>query len=206
MQITVERDGSLTMTAPPTCQRDQLERFARAKRLWVYEKLALKDELPPSVKREFVSGEGFPYLGRSYRLQLVRGERAPLRLEAGRFKLPRAQARAGEQLFTGWYVEHAQVWLEARVAMWAERLGVSPASVTVRDQGYRWASCAAGGRLYFHWRVIQLPPRLIDYVIVHELVHLTHDDHSPAFWRAMARVLPDCDSRRELLRRLGAQL
>ncbi len=203
MQITVERDGSLTMTAPPKCQREQLEKFARAKRLWVYEKLALKDELPPSVRKEFVSGEGFPYLGRSHRLQLVADDRAPLRLAAGRFKLPRAATRAGEQLFIGWYIEHAQLWLEARVAAWAARLGVTPSSVTVRDQGYRWASCGAGGRLYFHWRVIQLPPRLIDYLIVHELVHLTHDDHGRAFWAAVARAMPDHDQRRVELRTLG---
>jgi predicted metal-dependent hydrolase len=206
MQITVERDGALTITAPGRAQREQLENFVRAKRQWIYEKLALKESLPVVPKREFISGESFAYLGRTYRLQLVAGAPAPLKMDAGRFKMQRAQARAGAKHLTEWYIEHAQPWLDARVSEWANRLGVSPASVTVRDQGYRWGSCGAGGRLYFHWKVIQLPPRLIDYVIVHELVHLTHEDHGQAFWAAVARVMPDYETRRDQLRERGPAL
>ncbi len=206
MQITVERDGSLTMTAPPQVKREQLERFARAKRQWVYEKLALRAELPEPSKKEFVGGEGFSYLGRSYRLQLVAGEGVPLRLNGGRFQLRRRQVHLAQRHFSEWYVSHAQVWLEERVGAWAERLGVEPTSVTVRDQGFRWASCGAGGRLYFHWKLIQLPPRLVDYVIVHELVHLTHEDHGRAFWAAVGRVIPDFEARRQSLLRTGANV
>ena len=206
MQITVERDGGLTMTAPGRVQRAQLERFVRAKRQWIYEKLALKQALPPVVRKEFVSGEGFAYLGRTYRLQLVADGKAPLRLEGGRFKLQRTQARAGMRHLTEWYAAHAHPWLETRVAGWAARLSLAPASVSVRDQCYRWGSCGAGGRLYFHWKVIQLPPRLIDYVIVHELLHLTHEDHGRAFWAAVERVLPDYEVRRSELLQVGAGL
>lgn len=206
MQITVERDGRLTMTAPSRAEREQLERFAKAKRQWVYEKLALKELLPPPTRREFVSGEGFSYLGRSYRLKVVAKAPVPLKLEAGRFSLRGAEATRGEQAFAKWYVEHAQPWLDARVSEWATRLAVQPAGLTVRDQGYRWGSCGVDGQLYFHWKVIQLPPRLIDYVIVHELVHLKHGDHGPAFWAAVSRAMPDYELRRQRLRELGAVL
>lgn len=206
MQITVERDGRLTMTAPPQAARAQLERFAKAKRQWVYEKLALKEMLPPAPRKEFVSGEGFAYLGRSYRLKVVTEARVPLKLEAGRFVLRRADASRGEQAFAKWYLEHAQPWLSARAADWSMRLAVQPSGVTVRDQGYRWGSCGTDGQVYFHWKVIHLPPKLIDYVIVHELVHLKHGDHGPAFWAAVGRAMPDFEARRGQLRDLGAVL
>jgi len=206
MQITVERDGTLTMLAPPRCQREQLERFARAKRRWVYEKLALKEMLPRPVRKEHLSGEGFPYLGRTYRLRLVAGDGPPLRLHEGFFKLRRKDASSGEHQFSVWYSDHARPWLETRVAGWARRLNLSPTAVTVRNQGFRWASCGADGRLYFHWKVIQLPPRLIDYVIVHELAHLTHEHHGRSFWAAVSRVMPDYEGRRSELLSFGAGL
>jgi predicted metal-dependent hydrolase len=63
--------------------------------------------------------------------------------------------------------------------------------VTVQDLGYRWGSCGKGGRLYFHWRTILLPPRIVDYVVVHELVHLLEPHHTPEFWQRVERAMPD---------------
>jgi predicted metal-dependent hydrolase len=69
-----------------------------------------------------------------------------------------------------------------------------------------WGSCGKGGRLYFHWRSILLPPRIADYVVVHELVHLREPHHSPGFWRAVERVLPDFAHRKQWLAEHGAEV
>ena len=174
MQITVERDGALTVTAPNRVPRAQLERFVRAKRFWIYSQLAAKEALPPPLRKEFVSGEGFAYLGRKYRLQLVgaTAQEVPVRLESGRFKMRRGEAADGRTHLVRWYADHAQPWLTARVERWAARVGVTPGAVTVQDLGFHWGSCGKGGRLFFHWTAIQLPPRLLDYVVAHELVVL----------------------------------
>ena len=100
--------------------------------------MALRPAVPV---KEFVSGEGFPYLGRSYRLLLVNAQDVPLRMEAGRFRLLRTEARQGLAHFVRWYTEHGRVWLHPRVAALARRVGVEPAGIEVRDLGYRWASC-----------------------------------------------------------------
>jgi predicted metal-dependent hydrolase len=85
------------------------------------------------------------------------------------------------------------------VAGFVGRVGVEPASLTVQDLGHRWGSCGRGGALYFHWKCILLPPRMIEYVAVHELVHLQEPHHTPAFWQRVARVLPDYEARRQWL-------
>jgi hypothetical protein len=95
---------------------------------------------------------------------------------------------------------------EARVERQAGRLEVEPGGVEVRELGYRWGSCGKGGRLYFHWRSILLPPRIVEYVVVHELVHLREPHHTPAFWRAVERVLPDYAARKQWLAEHGASV
>ena len=80
-------------------------------------------------------------------------------------------------------------------------MGVEPAPyVEVLDLGYRWGSCSTDGTLNFHWRVMQLPPQVIDYVVVHELTHLKVPDHSPKFWGEVKRVMPDFEVHRRWLR------
>lgn len=205
--LTVERDGSLILTAPPGVADDRLERFARQKQLWIYQKLAAKERLsPPLPVRRYVTGEGFPYLGRSHRLQLVADQDVAVKLEAGRFKMRRDEAGRGRAAMMRWYTAHAQPWLTARIDRYARRARVEPTAVTVQDLGFRWGSCGRGGRLYFHWQCILLPPRIVDYVVVHELVHLREPHHTPAFWSAVERAMPDWEQRRRWLADHGHEL
>lgn len=202
--LTVERDGSLVLSAPPDVAEARLERFARQKRFWIYEKLAAKEALPPPLPvRKFVTGEGFPYLGRSHRLQLVADLDVPVKLEAGRFKMRRDEVTRGRATMVRWYTAHAQPWLASRVTRYAGRARVAPSAVTVQDLGFRWGSCGKGGRLYFHWQSILLPPSIIDYIVVHELVHLREPHHTPDFWRAVERAMPDWEPRRRWLAERG---
>lgn len=86
-------------------------------------------------------------------------------------------------------------------------MGVEPARyVQVMDLGFRWASCSSDGTLNFHWRVMQLPPHVIDYVVVHELAHLKVPDHSPTFCHEVGRVLPKYQTHRNWLRDKGGEL
>jgi predicted metal-dependent hydrolase len=204
--LTVERDGRLVLSAPPRVASVQLERFAKEKRFWIYQKLTTKEVLPPALPpRRFVTGEGFPYLGRSYRLQLVADLDVPVKLEGGRFKMRRSETTNGRTNMVRWYAAHAQPWLTARVERYAGRARVVPGAVTVQDLGFRWGSCGRGDRLYFHWRSILLPPRIVEYIVVHELVHVREPHHTPEFWRAVERIMPDWDQRRHWLAERGHQ-
>lgn len=98
-------------------------------------------------------------------------------------------------------------YLNEAVNRWKPVVGVEPARfVEVMDLGFRWASCGSAGTLNFHWRVMQLPPQVIDYIVVHELTHLKIPDHSQAFWHQVSHVLPSYQVHREWLREKGGEL
>jgi len=102
---------------------------------------------------------------------------------------------------TAWLHSAAQEWFEQRAAHYAPKLGVPLPVIRLSNAKSRWGSCHPGGRVRLNWRLIQMPPDLIDYVVVHELAHLREPNHSPSFWRWVAGVLPDYEQRRRTLRR-----
>ena len=207
LELTLDRGGELRVAAPPNAGGERLERFVRDNLFWLYTKIAEKGTLlRPVAQRQFVSGEGFSYLGRSYRLLLVDRQDVPLKLMAGRFRMQRTLAGNGRKEFVRWYSERAQNWLKVRVDGWAQRMGAGPTTLEVRDLGFRWGSCGRGGVINFHWATILLPPSIIDYVIVHELAHMVEPNHTAAFWRIVRRVLPDQGERRAWLAQHGGQL
>src|SRR6266540_654271 len=197
--ITIERDGELVVTAPAAIPEEEIERLVRQKGLWIYRKLAEREfVVGPGREKEYVPGETFYYLGRSYRLRLVDGEngRTPLQLQHGWFELLRSERDRGEGHFIDWYVAHGTPWLTRRVSLWAPRVGVEPGPVRVQDLGYRWGSCGERA-LNFHWRTLQLPPRILDYVVLHELIHVLEPRHDSAFWQKAERAMPDYAARKE---------
>ena len=199
--LTVDRDGELVIHSPEATPPPELEKWARSKLLWVHRKLAIKEELAPKRRGpEFVSGESFSYLGRSYRLSIAAHQEEPLRFDGHRFYLRRDARTAASDLFRDWYVSVGKEWLEKRIRLLARKTGCSPTEVEVRDLGFRWGSCSRSGLVLLNWRLLQLPVRLADYVIVHELTHLIEPHHGPAFWRALDRALPDWRDRKEELR------
>ena len=208
IEIVVERDASLTLKAPPNATVERAKQFVTAKRTWVYRKLADKDALTgPSVTKQFVEGEGFAYLGRNYRLTLTTDPEATgVRLEAGRFHLPAMQTYQGAALMRRWYTETGGQWLRRRIQPWAARLGEQHVEVEVRDLGYRWGSARPmedPQRINIHWATLQLPPSLIDYVLVHELAHLQETNHTPNFWTIVVRLIPSYEQHTVALATIG---
>lgn len=206
-KLTIERDGSLQLRAAEDVGVDELQAFLRAKRDWIYRKLAQKETLQhvPIVK-ELVDGEGFLYLGRSHRLRIDDTDDSRVRLDRGRLVLPASRLRGGYEAVMGWYQDRGMVWLRPRVMEWSARLRVQPGALEVADLGHKWGTASAGGRIKIHWATMQLRPALVDYVIAHELAHLREAHHGPAFWQTLARALPDCAARKDELARVGAQL
>ncbi|MDE0268629.1 MAG: SprT family zinc-dependent metalloprotease [Acidimicrobiaceae bacterium] len=129
-----------------------------------------------------------------------------VRLQAGRFHLPVARVHEGPALMRRWYTEVGGRWLQRRIRPWAARLGEETVEVKVRDLGYRWGSvrpASNGQRINIHWATLQLPPGLIDYVLVHELAHLCEANHTPGFWRIVARLMPDYETHKASLAVIG---
>jgi predicted metal-dependent hydrolase len=212
--IAVDPLEGVLLTAPPGVDVAALDRVVKAKAQWIVDRLRLVAEgEPPAAPKQFVTGESFAYLGRSYRLRVRVGGADGARVSAGwlevgvRKGLEREEREAAVRLaILDWYLVHAKRRLDERVAIWAANAGVEVADVRVRDQQKRWASCDDKGVLRFNWRVVQAPMRLVDYVVAHEVVHVIHPDHTKAFWARLGAVMPDYERRKEELRRLGGRL
>jgi predicted metal-dependent hydrolase len=208
--IVIERDGRVLVRAPEDVAPERIEDIVESKRYWIYKNLAeWRDLNATRVVREYRNGEGFLYLGRSYRLRLVARQEQPLLLKEGRFCLlrelvDRGEIPAAQAAFRDYYIARGLDRLTGRVAYFAPKVGVAPGRIAVRELGHRWASCSPAGNLAFHWKCMMAPATVIDYIVVHELCHFHHMDHTEGFWNEVDKVLPNYRERKEWLRRNGA--
>lgn len=210
--VVVERNGKIVVRAPATFPDERIEDIVEAKRYWIYKTLAeWRDLNATRILREYRNGEGFLYLGRSYRLLLVADQEAPVELKDGRFCLrrdfvDRGDVAAAQAAFRDYYVLRGQDRIRERVNYYVPKVGVKLNGIDVRELGYRWASCSPSGKLAFHWKCMMAPPKIIDYIVVHELCHMYQGDHTAAFWNEVDKIMPDYEERKDWLRKHGAGL
>ncbi len=208
--VVIERDGRVLVRAPQSLSDERIDAIVKAKRSWIYRSLAeWRDLNATRVLREYRNGEGFLYLGRSYRLLLVAGQDEPLLLKNGRFCLrrdlvDRGEIAAAQRAFQDYYTARGMDRITQRVNYYAPKVGVTSGGIDVRELGNRWASCSPKGNLAFHWKCLMAPQTIIDYIVVHELCHFHHFDHTDAFWNEVDKVLPNYLERKEWLRVHGA--
>lgn len=213
--ISVDPNLGVLITAPARVPVSRLDNIVQDKAHWINNRLKLIEENaakhPP---KEFVSGEYYLYLGRHYRLKVIPSAGTEsAKLEGGLLKVfvPGSQRDTGHaddvrEAIVHWYRIHALFRLRERVEKWAPKIGALPPKLFIRNQTKRWGSCDSKGNIRINWRVIQAPMRLVDYIVVHEMIHIFQKGHSKAFWGAVSRVLPDYESRRTELRQIGATL
>jgi len=203
--IYIERDGQVSLLIPKRLTTRQVEELIEGKRRWIYRNLAeWKDLNAAKIRREYVNGEGFLYLGRTYRLQLVETQGKPLMLKDGYFCLRADNGTNPDTAFREFYREKGKKRIGERVAYYQAKMGVEPKAIKIIDLKNRWASCSPGGNLNFHWKCMMAPPTVLDYIVVHELAHLTYPNHTKAFWNEVDKVMPDYQERKEWLRVNGA--
>jgi predicted metal-dependent hydrolase len=210
--IVIEPDGRLLVRAPHSIPDERIEDIVESKRYWIYKNIAeWRDLNATRILREYRNGEGFLYLGRSYRLQLVAGQEEPLLLRNGAFCLRRDLVDRGavdaiKSAFRDYYVARGLERIGQRVDYYAPRVGVAVRHIALRDLGNRWGSCSPKGNISFHWKCMMAPLTIIDYIVVHELCHFHHWDHTQAFWNEIDKILPNYRERKEWLRTNGAGL
>ena len=213
VQITVDGAG-VQVAAPMSTPDSEVQSIVRKRAAWIL-KHANEGTLQVAPKR-FVSGETLPYLGRNVRLVLdpKDGSTPQIRFDHWRFRVSIPDDLEGEERYqrvrsvvVDWYRTRAAERLRSGVQRWWPRLGNGgEPKILIRDQRQRWGSCAPDSTLRFNWRVMMLEPSLVEYVIVHELVHLGIKNHSQDFWQMLASILPDVEHRRRRLREIGKTL
>ncbi|PME29263.1 hypothetical protein BCV39_08670 [Vibrio sp. 10N.286.55.E10] len=201
--IKVE-EGEVIIVVPKLLERDKIDKLLASKHQWIVEKIAQYQTASPATMREYVSGESLPYLGRNYRLKVLKGDLAPTKLLNGRITVtvpePSTQTHYIRRALTNWYKRHADKKIREKVRRYESLVGVETGVVRTKEFKSRWGSCTPYGDLEFNWVIVMAPNRVVDYVVVHELCHLIHHDHSPQFWKEVERVMPDYKEHKEWLR------
>ena len=213
VEITVD-GGGIHIASPISTPTTQLQSIVRKRAPWILKHA--KGELLAVQPKRFVSGETLPYLGRNVRMivQSEDVESPKVRFDHWRFRITVPQGLIGDERYNeirrcivNWYRHRAAVRLPLIVERWSSVLGSNERSpVLIRNQRQRWGSCAPDGTLRFNWRAMMLKPALIEYVVVHELAHLTHRNHSTDYWNFVLKVIPDAQQRRRSLRDAGKLL
>jgi len=198
--LTVSDTGELVVYAPRGLSQEALEGVIEKNRAWIAKKQAERREAWALLQ----AGKVY-YRGEVLTLRLVSQGPADVRLSGG-VLLVSPGPDPGElwpQLLA-WYRQEAEAILTARVKHFASRMGLAAPPVEVRDWRRRWGECHPGGRLRFNWRLVLVPPEILDYVVAHELAHLKVPGHPPRFWQEVGLYLPDYAARRRWLNREGA--
>jgi hypothetical protein len=207
--LELRADGSLTVAAPHGLALTTVRAFVASRRAWIDAKRALLVQSKPSAPRfQFQSGTRLPYLGTELALNvsIAPARRAACRCESGNLVINVPHDAAIRPAIEAWYRREAATHAAARLAHFAPLVGRAARKLVIRAQRTRWGSCSARGTISLNWRLLQAPPEILDYVVVHELCHLLVPNHSPRFWAEVARVLPDWRRQRAQLRQFGRSL
>ena len=190
--LKVDENG-LTVSAPSSMPLARIEALVRDSESWVLRKVEeWRARQVPQAR--WHDGAALPFLGDSLVLRLQAAGRAAAERDGGELRVkapPQAGDGAIRTAVIAWYKRTALPLLSARVASFAERAAIAPPRVFLSSAMARWGSCNSRREVRLAWRLVKAPPALVDYVVCHELAHLRHMNHSPAFWAEVERQCPD---------------
>jgi len=201
--IVIERDGRLTVRAPLHMPAQRIQAFVDDHAGWIAKSLARLQASAPPPARRFLDGETFLYLGQAYPLSIVPAQRPALAFNGRAFLLARAGLPGAAGAFEKWYKAQARAYISERVSSLAGKYAFRYQKVRISSARTRWGSCSTRGTLSFTYRLVMAPPEVIDYVVIHELVHTQVHNHSRTFWNKVAALMPDYKPRLAWLKKNG---
>lgn len=198
-RIEVTPEG-VTVTVPADDDMDA-QAFVEENRGWVLSKYEeMQDVLARIPQRTFEEGESIPYLGEDHKL-VVADIDSP-EISDSEIRLPSPAFERGEvpEVLEKFLREEAREHVQDLIAKYGDEIDGEPDTIYIRNQKTKWGSCSSKDNLSFNYRLVMAPREVLEYVVVHELVHLEESDHSPAFWRRLGEILPDYEKPRQWLR------
>lgn len=188
--LQIKHDASLVVRAPFKVSTRQINEIIHKKRFWITKarnKVIAANRA--RVSKRFVEGEKFLYLGSFYPLRIIEKQR-PALLFDGQFRLSSKYVSSGRQVFRKWYAQQAARIITSRIDWYISSLPVGYNKIRITNAKHRWGSCSNRGNLNFSWRLILARLLVVDYVVVHEIVHLLERNHSGKFWAKVSQVFP----------------
>ena len=198
--LIVTREAELIVRAPWQVSEGFIERLVFQKRNWVEQKIReTQEHLKKMAPKQFIDGEEFFFLGQKYSLKILDDARE-IYLDGANLIFPRGFLTFPREHLKAWYRQEALKAIASRVEFFAHRDGFQYKSVRISHAERRWGSCGSRGGLNFSWRLVMLPISVVDYLVIHELHHLRHRNHSRKYWDAVRAAMPSFEMAEELLR------
>jgi hypothetical protein len=205
ISLQIKEDGRVVIRAPFHTPKWEIERFIEGKQSWIAEKLSEEEKQAKEAEKTFLPGEKFLYLGEWYPLEICEShhKKSRLRLSFGHFILRKDCMEKARDLFVEWYKKEAKEKIAERINYYSDRIHLFPKGIKITSGRSRWGSCSHDNRLSFSWRIIMASLAVIDYILLHELVHIREKNHSAKFWATLESILPDYRRHRLWLRENG---
>jgi predicted metal-dependent hydrolase len=154
--LTVERDKSIIVRSPWNATNQDIKDFIERKRYWIHTKLRHPQKYTRPRKIQFISGASILYLGKSYKLELVKNDQDKVILNKG-FKISSKYKNKANEMFKEWYSQRALSKITPKTEYYAKNIGVSYNSLKISELKFRWGSCTPKKNLQFNWRIIKAP-------------------------------------------------
>jgi len=205
ISLQVKEGGRVVIRAPFHTPKWEIERFIERKHSWIVGKLSEKEKQAKQAQKPFLPGEKFLYLGERYPLEIREShhKESPLRLLFGNFVLQKDCVENARDLFVEWYKKEAEEKIAERINYYSRNVHLFPKGIRITSAKSRWGSCSRDNRLSFSWRIVMASLAVMDYILIHELVHIREKNHSEKFWATLESILPDYRKHRLWLRENG---
>lgn len=207
LAIHVYPDGKVSVDAPKDASIKAIAGKVKKRAAWIIKQQMTFKSYPPTLpQRQYISGETHRYLGRQYRLKIVKGAAETVSLFRGQLLIETCDVLNDDhikKLLHAWYRTKAQIIFSERYLLCVQqvsKIGIEHnLEFTIRSMSTRWGSCTRQGNITLNPNLVSAPKECIDYVIVHELCHLKEHNHSRAFYRLLVTVMKDWEIRRKRL-------
>ncbi len=200
LSISVDARGRLIVRAPKNCEEGRILAFLREKESWILKKQAARRAAAIPLPTDDLNGFTFPLLGQSTKIILVDGKKIGYDKDNHVVYLPSDKPK---ERLVKWLKENAKRIFTLVTEEKAKEMGVSYLSVSVTSAKTRWGSCSGKNAIRYTFRLLYCPKEIIEYVVVHELSHIRHKDHSAAFWAEVDRYIVDRKRKRKWLKSQG---
>lgn len=208
--ITVSAHNEIKVSAPSGVSQKMIDEVLRRQHSWILKRLkineALKVEYPAKT---YQAGEIFHFLGKPHTLGILKGTRRGIDFKEGKLEVTFSEDEGEDpvpEIIQAWYESAAHSFLKNRIDFYEKRMDLKSISLEIKTLNSFWGSCRNSGHLKFNAKLMMAPPEVIDYVVVHELAHISHPNHSRKFWGCVEGILPDYPVRRRWLTRHGQYL
>lgn len=206
--ITVTPEMEVLVKAPTDTTMEKVKEKIRKKAHWIIKQQSFFLSFQPKTpNRKYISGETHLYLGRQYRLQIEIGQLESVKLKGKFIVVTSSEKSRTKSLLHDWYLQHARTKLHEVAAPLIDKFKkhkVEPSSIVLRDMPTRWGSCTPKGKIILNPELIKAPKGCIEYVVIHELCHLIHHDHTQKFLDLQTKEMKDWEKWKMKLEKLLA--